>query len=120
LYISDLIRMMKKLYHDFHFQDLEREKAARAEVEKTSSHEAPKVPLPDQTSMFLNLVSINLFELHPTSHLSLSLYLSLLLIRSFSSKEMRLLESSLVLGAWTVWKKAISFKHQWIYQKILH
>ncbi|XP_062232121.1 golgin candidate 5-like [Phragmites australis] len=30
-------------------KDLEREKAARAELEKTSSHEAPKVPLPDQT-----------------------------------------------------------------------
>ncbi|AQK88395.1 Golgin candidate 5 [Zea mays] len=30
-------------------KDLEREKAARAEIEKTSSREAPKVPLPDQT-----------------------------------------------------------------------
>ncbi|CAN6332038.1 unnamed protein product [Urochloa humidicola] len=30
-------------------KDLEREKAARAEIEKTSSREAPKVPLPDKT-----------------------------------------------------------------------
>ncbi|XP_062180387.1 golgin candidate 5-like [Phragmites australis] len=30
-------------------KDLEREKAARAELEKISSHEAPKVPLPDQS-----------------------------------------------------------------------
>ncbi|KAK3138026.1 hypothetical protein QOZ80_5AG0363470 [Eleusine coracana subsp. coracana] len=30
-------------------KDLEREKASRAELEKTSSHDAPKVPLPDQT-----------------------------------------------------------------------
>ncbi|XP_066365995.1 golgin candidate 5 [Miscanthus floridulus] len=30
-------------------KDLEREKSARAEIEKTSSREAPKVPLPDQT-----------------------------------------------------------------------
>ncbi|XP_006654775.1 golgin candidate 5 [Oryza brachyantha] len=30
-------------------KDLEREKAARAELEKISSHEAPKIPLPDQT-----------------------------------------------------------------------
>lgn len=30
-------------------KDLEREKAARAEIEKTSSREAPKVPLPDHT-----------------------------------------------------------------------
>ncbi|WVZ99577.1 hypothetical protein U9M48_044848 [Paspalum notatum var. saurae] len=30
-------------------KDLEREKAARAEIEKTSSREAPKIPLPDQT-----------------------------------------------------------------------
>ncbi|KAL5202841.1 hypothetical protein ABZP36_013793 [Zizania latifolia] len=30
-------------------KDLEREKVARAELEKTSSHEAPKIPLPDQT-----------------------------------------------------------------------
>ncbi|XP_044983391.1 golgin candidate 5-like [Hordeum vulgare subsp. vulgare] len=29
--------------------DLEREKAARAELEKTSSHDLPKIPLPDQT-----------------------------------------------------------------------
>jgi hypothetical protein len=36
---------------ELHFQDLEREKAARAELEKTSSRESPKIPLPDQTSM---------------------------------------------------------------------
>nr|CAB3464473.1 unnamed protein product [Digitaria exilis] len=30
-------------------KDLEREKAARAEIEKTSSRDVPKVPLPDQT-----------------------------------------------------------------------
>uniref|UniRef100_A0A0E0A2P8 TATA element modulatory factor 1 TATA binding domain-containing protein n=1 Tax=Oryza glumipatula TaxID=40148 RepID=A0A0E0A2P8_9ORYZ len=30
-------------------KDLEREKAARAELEKTSSRDAPKIPLPDQT-----------------------------------------------------------------------
>ncbi|KAF0928294.1 hypothetical protein E2562_039405 [Oryza meyeriana var. granulata] len=36
-------------YRDLLEKDLEREKAARAELEKTSSHEAPKIPLPDQT-----------------------------------------------------------------------
>jgi hypothetical protein len=38
---------------ELHFQDLEREKAARAELEKTSSRESPKIPLPDQISMHL-------------------------------------------------------------------
>jgi len=41
------------IFRELHFQDLEREKAARAEIEKTSSREAPKVPLPDQTSTHL-------------------------------------------------------------------
>ena len=41
------------IFRELHFQDLEREKAARAEIEKTSPREAPKVPLPDQTSMHL-------------------------------------------------------------------
>lgn len=39
------------LFYELRFQDLEREKAARAELEKTSSRDAPKIPLPDQTSM---------------------------------------------------------------------
>ncbi|CAL4909525.1 unnamed protein product [Urochloa decumbens] len=38
-------------------KDLEREKAARAEIEKTSSREAPKVPLPDQRNAPLRKLS---------------------------------------------------------------
>lgn len=58
----------------FHeLQDLEREKAARAEIEKTSSREAPKVPLPDQTSMPFIFIPINLGELDPTLPLVVTL-----------------------------------------------
>jgi hypothetical protein len=54
-------------FHELHFQDLEREKAARAEIEKTSSREAPKAPLPDQTSAPFIFIPINLGTLDPTS-----------------------------------------------------
>jgi hypothetical protein len=60
-------------FHDLHLQDLEREKATRAEIEKTSSREAPKVPLPDQTSTPFIFIPINLGELDPTLPLVVTL-----------------------------------------------
>lgn len=54
-------------FRELHFQDLEREKAARAELEKTSSRDLPNIPLPDEISMHftrLRLISLSLILLH--------------------------------------------------------
>jgi hypothetical protein len=85
-------------FHGLHLQDLEREKAARAEIEKTSSREAPKVPLPDQTSMTFIFIPINLGELDPTLPLVVTLPFFLNCFLFFSLKEMPLSESCLVLA----------------------